>query len=190
MTQRIINTLAEFRGINEEDRTAEFIISTESVDRHGTVFKLDGWQLDTYRQNPIVAYNHKATSNDPDDIIGTSEVYIDNNQLIGKVRFEEGNDKADRVFRKVQNGTLRMASVGAVVHDYRYGDEKKGEKRDVLYFTRQELLEWSIVTVGSNKDAFKRSIDDFKESIKPEPIEMGLETKQRIRELKIKKIAK
>jgi hypothetical protein len=90
----------------------------------------------------------------------------------------------------VQNGTLRMASVGAVIHDYRYGDEKKGEKRDVLYFTRQELLEWSIVTVGSNKDAFKRSIDDFKESIKPEPIEMGLETKQRIRNLKIKKIAK
>jgi HK97 family phage prohead protease len=188
MTQTIIRTLAEFRGINEEDRTAEFVISTESVDRHGTVFKLDGWQLDTYRMNPIVAYNHRAASDDPDDIIGTSEVYIDNNQLIGKVRFEEGNDKADTVFRKVQNGTLRMASVGAVVHEYRYGDEKNGEKRDVLYFTRQELLEWSIVTVGSNKDAFKRSIDDFKESIKP--IEMGLETKQRIRNLKIKKIAK
>ena len=53
-----IERIAEVRGINAEKRTAEFVISTESIDRHGTVFKLAGWDLENYNRNPIVAYNH------------------------------------------------------------------------------------------------------------------------------------
>lgn len=158
------------REITEEQsekRQAEFVISTEAVDNWGTVFKIDGWNLERYTKNPVVLYAHKSYSDDPDMVIGTSEVRIEDNQLVAVVTFEDAeiNPIAEKVFRKVQAGTLRMASIGADVHAYRWGDFDDGENPDVLYFTDHELLEWSIVPVGSNPEALKRS-DENLEDIK------------------------
>lgn len=147
----------------KEKRQAEFVISTEAVDTYGTVFKIDGWDLERYQRSPIVLYNHKSWSDDPDMIIGTSEVRIEGNQLIAIVTFEKNNPVAEKVWRKVQNGTLNMASIGANPIEWRWGDFDKGENPDVIYFVRQELLEWSIIPVGSNPEALKRSVENLAE---------------------------
>jgi hypothetical protein len=143
----------------EENRSVEFVISSEAVDTYGTVFKISGWDLNRYVQNPIVCYQHRSFSDDPDDIIGTSTVFIEGDKLIGRVTFEaaEINPKAEKVFQKVMAGTLKMASVGARVKRAQFGDEKNGEDKKVLYFTDQELMEWSIVSAGANPDALKRN---------------------------------
>lgn len=148
-----------------ESRSAEFVISSESVDAHGTVFRMDGWDLERYSKNPIVLYGHRSGSDNPDDIIGTSEVFVRDNELIGKVTFEDGdvNGKAEKIFRKVQNGTLRMASIGAKILDGHFGNRANDEDPDILYFTRQQLMEWSIVPIGSNPDALKRELDTIEE---------------------------
>jgi len=148
-----------------ESRSAEFVISSESVDAHGTVFRMDGWDLDRYAKNPIVLYGHRSGSDNPDDIIGTSEVFIRDNQLIARATFEdaETNPKAEKVWRKVQNQTLRMASIGAKILDGHFGNRANEEDPDVLYFTRQQLMEWSIVPIGSNPDALKRELDTIEE---------------------------
>lgn len=147
----------------KEKRQAEFVISSEAVDTYDTVFKIDGWELERYHRSPVVFYNHKSWSDDPDMIIGTSEVRVEGNQLIGLVTFEDDNPVAEKVWRKVQNGTLNMASIGANPIEWRWGDFDKGENPDVIYFVRQELLEWSIVPVGSNPDALKRSVENLAE---------------------------
>lgn len=175
-------TEIEVRAINQEERTAEFIISTESVDRHGTVFKIDGWDLGVYERNGTVSYNHNSGSPNPDHVIGTSVVYKEGNNLIGRVTFEaEDNEIAEKVWKKINKGILKMASVGAIVHDYRFGNAKQGEDSGTIYFTRQELLEWSVVSVGSNPDAFKRSAEEI-EKIKAElkPIQKGINTATKI----------
>jgi len=152
---------AEFRAINEEDRTAEFIISTESVDRHGTVFRIDGWDLSEYESNPIVTYGHRANDPNPDFIIGTSTVFREGDKLIGRVTFEPAaeNPLAEKVFRKVKSGTIRMASVGAMPKEGDWGNEKNGEQRGVFYFSRQTLLEWAVCGLGSNPETLKRSAE-------------------------------
>jgi len=188
-----ITRTAEIRGIDNEARTAEFIISSESIDRHGTVFKLDGWDLENYQRNPIVCYNHNSNGDNPDTIIGTSEVYKDGANLIGRVTFEAEGDNplADKVWKKVNKNLLKMASVGGIVHDYRFGNTNQGEDSGTLYFTRVELLEWSIVSVGSNPDAFKRSaeqIEELKAAIKPEPQGMSVETAAKLRKFRLVKI--
>ena len=191
MQERTITRQVEIRGINQEERTAEFIISSETVDRHGTVFKLDGWDLNTYNRNPIVCYNHRANGENPDTIIGTSEVFRDGELLIGRVRFEDegDNELADKVWKKVNKGILKMSSVGARVHDYRWGNTDKGEDSGTIYFTRQELLEWSVVSVGSNPDAFKRSADLVEEIRKElEPKVMDVATQSLLRKAKVKNI--
>lgn len=157
---------AVIRAITDEQkekRQAEFVISTEAVDTYDTVFKIDGWDLERYNRSPIVFYNHKSWSDDPDMIIGTSEVRVEGKELIALVTFENDNPIADKVWRKVQAGTLNMASIGANPIEWRWGDFDKGENPDVIYFIRQELLEWSIVPVGSNPDALKRSVESLEE---------------------------
>ena len=148
-----------------EKRQVEFVISSEAVDSYRTVFKMDGWDLSGYNRNPIVCYQHRANSDDPDNIIGTSTVRIDGEDLIGTVTFEpaEINPRAEKIFQKVQSGTLRMASVGANVQKARLGVEENGEDPDVLYFTEQRLMEWSVVSVGSNPDAHKRNSETLAE---------------------------
>lgn len=166
MSKNIPNTVVERLAIVRnttaemlENRQVEFVISSEAKDSYNTVFKIGGWDLKRYEQNPIVCYQHKSSSTDPDDIIGTSELRIENNQLIAVLTFEdaESNPKAEKIFRKVKNGTLRMASIGAKINKGHYGDEKMGEEKDVIYFDSQELLEWSIVSLGSNPEALKRN---------------------------------
>jgi NADH:ubiquinone oxidoreductase subunit D len=71
----------------------------------------------------------------------------------------------------------------------RYGNVDNGEDSGTIYFTRQELIEWSIVSAGSNKDAFKRSadqVDELKKSLEVveeviAPVEMGVNTKADLR---------
>lgn len=150
---------------NKENREAEFVISTEAPDTYGTVFKISGWDLKRYENNPIVFYAHKSNSDNPDMIIGTSTVRIEDNQLIAVVRFEsaEINPVAEKVFQKIQAGTLRMASIGANPKKGHWGDEKLGEDRDVIYFDETELLEWSVVPLGSNPEALKRETQTIEE---------------------------
>lgn len=166
---------AEYRAdsVNEEARTAEFVISTEAPDTYDTVFLSSGWDLEQYKRNPVVTYQHKDHDSNPDLVIGTSEVYVDDEKrLIGKITFENGEDNplAEKVMRKVKNGILRGASIWAYPHEGRWGEKAAGENEDMIYFTRQELRAWSIVTVQSNPDALARnaeSLDTIKKELKP-----------------------
>lgn len=150
---------------NKENREAEFVISTEAQDTYGTVFKMAGWDLTRYNANPVVFYAHRSYSDNPDTLIGTSEVFVEGDKLIGRVRFEDAdtNPLAEKVWKKVQSGTLRMASIGANPKRGHWGDEKLGEDKDVIYFDETELLEWSIVPIGSNPDALKRESQTIEE---------------------------
>lgn len=159
---------AVIRALSDENKTnreAEFVISDETPDTYGTIFKISGWDLKRYEKNPVVFYAHRSNSDNPDMLIGTSEVRVDGNQLIAVVRFENAdiNPVAEKVWQKIQAGTLRMASIGANPKKGHWGDEKLGENRDMIYFDEQELLEWSIVPIGSNPEALKRESQTIEE---------------------------
>lgn len=157
------------RGVTpeqEEKRYHDFILSSEAVDRHNTVFRTEGWELDNYNNtNPVVSYVHEDNNADPDLIIGTSRVFIEDGKVIGRLFYEpeDINPMAEKIRKKVNHGTLRMASIAAIPKKGHFGKEENGEKRDVLYFDKQELLAWSIVPVGSNREALKRSATAFEE---------------------------
>ena len=48
------------KDIDDEQRTIEFIISNERVDRMGDVISLKGWRLKEFRKNPIVLFVHEG----------------------------------------------------------------------------------------------------------------------------------
>ncbi len=159
-------------SINDEARTAEFVISSEAVDSYNTVFTEAGWDFTRYNANPVVTYQHDDHSSDPDMVIGTSEIRIEGGKVIAKITFEdfEDNAVAKKVFRKVKNNILRGASIRADIKDGRMGEQARGEDPSVVYFTNQELVAWSIVTLPSNSEALKRnveSLEDFKSNLQP-----------------------
>jgi len=150
----------------EDQNEFDFIITTDKVDKHRTIFRADGWDFSEYKSNPVVFYNHRSGSDDPDDLIGITIDGPKKEQLkdgstgyVATVRLEpkDVNSKAEKVRKKIINGSLRMASIGATVHDYEFIDDPENEDRSILVFTKQRLFEWSIVGVGSNPGALKKN---------------------------------
>jgi len=167
-------TFGEVRAIPqnvEETRTIEFIISSATKDRHGTVLPVDKWNLDRFNANGIVGYQHNVyggdlcNAPDPDQVIGKGRAWIEGDQVIGSVTFEpaEINPLAEKIFRKVLFGTLKATSVGfnpTASGNWGQGDESEFGSNSTYYYAGQELLEFSIVNIPSNPDALKRSMRD------------------------------
>lgn len=163
------------RAKAEEDRTIEFIISSADRDRHRTVLNMKGWNLDNFNANPIVGYQHNVYGDNmcsgpnPDDVLGPGRAFLEGDKLIGAVTFEtkDINPLAEKIFRKVLNGTLRATSVGFLeVGDGKYGEgeEQRGAKNETYYFAGQELLEFSIVNIPSNAKAVGRTFPHHTEA--------------------------
>lgn len=159
--------LNRFNTSNPEqvnDRVFRFVISDESKDRYGTVIKLDGWDLSGYEKNGVVAYQHITMASNPDYIVGRGKAWIEEGRLMGEVEFEpEGqNPIADKVVNKLKFGSLSATSVGFNPMTFSYGDHRKAEDPDTLYFRKQELLEWSIVNIPANSNAtIQKALEDF-----------------------------
>ena len=159
----------EIRKVDEENRTVEFVASDNSVDSYHTVIPVDKWDLTRYQKNGIVGYMHDVygdswtKSADPDDIIGKGEAFIEEDKLIVRITFEpkELNERADKIFRKIQFGSLHAVSVGfRATKKGHMGDEERGEDPKVYYYAGQELLEVSVVNIPSNANALKRSMEE------------------------------
>ena len=167
-------TSGELRALRpdvQESRTVEFVISSNTKDRHGSVLPVDKWSLDRFNANGIVGYQHNVyggdlcNAPDPDDVIGIGRAWVEGDLLIGSVQFETAdiNPKADKIFRKVINGTLKATSVGfapTAPTIYGTGDQARGAENETEYYQGQELLEFSIVNIPSNPDALRRSLRD------------------------------
>lgn len=150
----------------EETREMQFIISTATKDRGGEVINMEGWQLERYKANPIVGYQHEVYGGgllgtpNPDYIIGKSATHLDSYQgkrvLVSKATFEPEkiNPLAEKIFQKLLFGSLNAASVGIL--PVGQGTYKKEEK--TYYYDGQELLEWSVVNIPMNGEAMRMSM--------------------------------
>lgn len=151
-----------------DSRTVRFVISDESRDRHSSVIPIDAWSLESFRGNPIAGWSHKvyggAFDSNPDNIIGTWDIWTEGRELVGDLKFEdaETNPFAEKLFRKTKNGTLNAVSVGFMPGGGHYGDdaEARGAENETFYYDSAELVEVSLVGIPSNKNARKKALDN------------------------------
>ncbi len=162
------NIKAEIRAKSEGSRTVTFVASTYDKDRHGTILNQKNWNLDNFNANPIIGYQHnvygEGSSPNPDDQLGFGRAYVEGKELLIDITFEpeDINPLAEKIFKKIQHGSLRAVSVGFV--PLKNEDGKYGEERDGAYhFFGQELLEVSVVNIPSNPKALKKSLDEMTE---------------------------
>lgn len=166
-TQRIHE--AAIRKINEEERTVEFIASDATPDSYDTVIPVLAWNLERFQKNGVIGYQHDVYSKtDPDNVIGVGEAFVDDDKLIVRVKFEPAdlNEKADKIYRKIQFGSLKAVSVGFEYKRGHWGEEKHGEDKNLYYFDEVILLEVSIVNIPSNPNALKRELSSEEQSFR------------------------
>lgn len=152
----------------DDDRTRQFIISTERKDSHGTVIKMDGWDLEDYNRSGAFYYQHQTGSGwfdvaNPDNALGPATAVKEDGKLYGIGKFEpnELNQLAEKILGKVDYGTMRTTSVGFIPSKGHWGLERNGENPEAYYFDSQRLVEWSIVHIPSNPDAIKKSMESM-----------------------------
>jgi HK97 family phage major capsid protein/HK97 family phage prohead protease len=124
----------------------EFVLSDKTKDRYGDVIDPKGWVLANFKKNPIALFNH--SSNFP---IGFwTSVRVQGDKLIGKLQLaaKGTSDRIDEIISLVEQGILRAVSVGFQPIEREALADNSG-----ILFTKQELLETSLVSVPANPSA-------------------------------------
>ncbi len=144
---------------DEDSRVRRFRISTETKDRHGDVIRSKGIQLKNFRKNPVVLFAHNA--HEPP--IGKSpKMEKGDGFLDADVDFFEREvfEFADTIFRIVDVGGLKAASVGFMPLDFESLEEDSDQRFPGIDFKKIDLLEFSIVPIPANPEAVARALSD------------------------------
>lgn len=141
-------------SIDLEKHTATFVMSTTAIDRHGDVVDQDSWIMDYFNTNPAFYFQHRTSDSFP---LGrwlkvwfeADPANIEKKRMIGEAYFAtEIDEDAKRAWDHVVDGNLSMVSVGFIPHRVEYDEE-----RDAFILFDCELLECSLVGIGSNRQA-------------------------------------
>lgn len=150
-------TPSDVRVLGENQH--EFVLSTEAMDRHGTIIPIEEWNLTNYNKNGVVLLQHGRNWS-VDSVLGSGTIRVEDGKLILTVDYDdrEYNEVAWKVQKKVEKGSLRATSVGFIANSYEWR-KVDGQADKVLILKDCELLEASIVDIPSNPEALKRGID-------------------------------
>ena len=159
--------------------------STEGVDRMGDIIRVKGWQLDAYKNNPVLLFGHDSSSlpiGKATKIRKGRSVTGMKSLLIDEVYHEADiNPESELVWRMVENGALPGRSVGFLpidVHEPETEEEREklGLGKYGLEFREQELLESSIVPVPANAEALQGKCYIIAQATAKKAIEEGVAT--------------
>jgi HK97 family phage prohead protease len=130
------------------ERKMSFTISTAAVDRDGDTIDPKGWMLDSYKRNPVVMWAH---SYDQLPVAKATRVFLTTTGLHAEIEFPEKGvyPFADTVHDMLKAGFLNATSVGFAPSE----SVKSKDRQNGYDFTKQELLEFSIVPVPCNPQA-------------------------------------
>jgi len=132
------------KAVITEKSADEFtaIASSEMKDRHGDIVKADGWDLKSYKDNPILLFMHDHTK----PIGKATKVWIDKTSGKGKLMFKglisSATEEARAAKQLMMEGILNSFSVGFMPMEM-----------DGNTITKSELHEISLVSVPANPDA-------------------------------------
>lgn len=134
----------------------EAYVSTESIDRMGDVIKAKGWELDSYRKSgsPVLfAHDYGGFSGGIPHIGNAVEMEVQRKGLWSVTRFHEKTQLSREAAVLAREKLMPSWSVG--FRPLEKPAERKSEDGSFegYIFTKQELLEYSLVPVPANVEA-------------------------------------
>lgn len=144
-------------------KVKSFVLSDESVNTYGFRLLTSGCDLEQFRKNPVMFYNHDEW----DAPIGRWEnVRIEDGKLLADPVFDLEDERGRKISGKVDRNFLRAASVGLRIVEQSDdpGVMIPGQKYPTV--TKWQLREASIVGIGANHNAIR--LYDANDNIIPE----------------------
>lgn len=130
------------------------IASTAVEDRQGEVVEVEGWDLKDFKANPVILWGHDHSQL---PIGKATKVWIEGTgkaaKLMVKIAFQEVTELGRAVKQLVNDGILKTLSVGFQPVD---GEGNR--------FTKQTLLEISVVNVPANPQAMMLGYKSLKDA--------------------------
>lgn len=130
------------------DKSFSWVMSDGSLDRDFEKLDPKGWDLKSFKQNPVMQWGHDGGI----PAIGLIErPRVKDEKLIGNPVFDEQDEFAMKVKGKVERGIIKMGSVQFAPSKIEFVDDEKDPCR--LIYRKQELREFSICNVPANPNA-------------------------------------
>ncbi len=130
------------------------IASTAVEDRQGEIVEVEGWDLKDFKANPIILWGHDHSQL---PIGKATKTWIEGSgkqaKLMTKIAFQEVTELGRAVKQLVADGVLKTLSVGFMPVD-----------ADGNRFTKQKLLEISVVNVPANPQAMMLGYKSLKDN--------------------------
>lgn len=143
---------ADFVGVHtraNDDGSYEITIAANNVARDNLDVDLDSLKLENYLRNPVVLWSHDMTI----PPIGRSvSVRKADGKLTTRFEFAKGYQLAEDIRSLWDQGILRAASIR-----WGGGEVSYPDSGPLMRFKDSELIEWSIVPVGSDPDALRQA---------------------------------
>jgi hypothetical protein len=140
-----------------KNMSKEIVLSTSKVNSYGFRVMTEGINLDQYRKNPILLWNHsrpyRGTTDEVLPIGKIENLRIEGDQLIGTPVFDENDKFALKIKTKYETGIIRMSSIGFDVIETSEDPLLilQGQRRATV--TKAKLVEVSLTDIGANDDA-------------------------------------
>ena len=139
----------EVKSVDGNAPVMDFIASDETLDRYNEVIRLDGWELDNFRANPVIPDCHDYSS--IAKILGKAlSIGPVDGKLVNRVEFCTDNPMGNLAFKMAKGGFVKSQSVGFIPLEWTNGNDKNAPDRT---YTKCELLEASLVVVPANPGA-------------------------------------
>lgn len=177
-----------------DERVVRFTISTGAIDREGDTVAVGGWDTAAYLLNPVVLWAHRT---DHMPIGKCVELGNDGTSLKAAVEFVPAGvpmvgPKAEAVLLLLRGGFLNATSVGFRPIEYEMANDRM-EKDDYFPpydFIKQELMEFSVVSIPCNPEALIEPAERRDSILPPQATLTGpAEDAERAARLAVEKLA-
>ncbi len=150
------------RAVNQEDRTAELVISSGDIDRYGEIVDpkaFDRETVDAFMANPVMLAGHRhiGSAGEPTIVGHWLSFKREGNLTVGVAKLAT-TPLAKDYWQLILDGSLRACSIGFMVREWEMREVGSGKnKMRVRVFTKIELIEISLVAVPANREALMKA---------------------------------
>jgi hypothetical protein len=152
-------------SFNPDERSAEFVMSSERIDRDGDIVRQKGLGIVEFRKNPQGLLFHSSRSwpvGSWSDV--KKDLKADPPNTSGKFNFLPAGGpvaEVDQAFWMVQHGAIRTVSIGFMPLDLEVIEHPEGSGAPWSWgydITKAELYECSLVPIPAQPDAIAKGL--------------------------------
>lgn len=170
----------EIKKVDEEKKQITVVMSSNSVDRHGEIVDQKGMIIPKTTKSLTVFVDHEHTIEKTIGKVDVKNIEQKGGKTIGVIDFAiDESPLAELTYKLMKGGYITDVSIGFIPQEYdkKRVKEEDGTEKEVWRWTKWEIIELSVVGIGSNRDAMKKAFESG-ELTEKDLQAMGIEKKE------------